>query len=308
MITSDKKRTFDLIVDKLNENTKGVTFAGNFMFRFSRACDYNFEIISRDTDQLEYSTAEYIPVVDVQDIETPYVQLNKQKDYEREFYIALEIEDQVHETTGQQVLEFDYTDNRYQAILEVLANFEDELTFIDGDYKYSFKVRQPKKVNIFSWNSKYYQILSLTMNLSSVESGFFGNETKLYLGLESDASFDKISDYQIDFMELNEVMSKSMTNTSSRTSDDESKRPIKRTWEATVTANFNGNTADLLLYKEKANTADLRTLYQVLITNANLNNDTGEDYDYTFDVYVSSVNISYQNNMVDRITFTLERA
>ncbi len=63
----------------------------------------------------------------------------------------------------------------------------------------------------------------------------------------------------------------------------------------------------MLIYKEKAVISDIDITYQIKITNDNLNTFTGEDLDYTIDVLVSNVNITYQNNVVDKLTFKLER-
>jgi hypothetical protein len=148
----------------------------------------------------------------------------------------------------------------------------------------------------------------MTFNLTSLESGFFGNETKAYLGLKSDTSFGETSDYELDFVELNEIVGKTTRATSNIDDTDEVFTVDKRIWEATITVNFNGNIADMLIYKEKAVISDLDTTYQIKITNDNLNTLAGEDLDYTIDVLISNVNITYRNNIVDQLTFKLERA
>ena len=48
-------------------------------------------------------------------------------------------------------------------------------------------------------------------------------------------------------------------------------------------------------------------LDQIKITNKNLNTLAGENLDYTIDVLLSNVNASYKNNVVDQLTFKLER-
>lgn len=307
MIQSAKERLFNLWLSKLNENTQGITFDGNFMFQFSRAGTYDFEIISRDEDSLDFERTEVVPVVNAQQIETPYIQLNEQSDWEIEVLCALKVDETRHPITNKKVIEFNGEDLRYQALLETTETLKNQLTFIEGDYKYTFKVREPNKVNVFKYNGSYYQVLSITFNLTTLTSGFFGNETKIYLGLKSDGSFDETSDYELDVLQFNEVVGKTTRDNSNETSDEVVKKADKRTWEASMSVNFNGNVADLLLYDELSAQATLDNEYQVYITNEALNTLTGENKDYTYDVIITSINGTKEKNIVDKITFTLER-
>lgn len=307
MYNSKNKLVFDLIVEKLNENTQGVTFGGNFMFQFNQPGQQkNFKIYT--LDGLEYKENEIVPVVDVQSIQIPFVENNERNDWEREFYVAIEIQESKTTVTNQTTFEFDYTNVRYQAILETLDNLQSNLTFVDGDYKYSFKVKEPTKVSNFTYNGRYYQVLAITMNLTSIKSGFFGNETKLYFGELTDASFGETADYELDVMEFSEAVAKSTRANTNSNVDDEAKAATKRTWTPTITVNFNGTKADLLLYKEKSAVADLNNKYQLKVSNNNLNTFTSENYDYTYTVIVTSIGATYKNNKVDQLTFTLERA
>jgi len=309
MFYSKNKRLYDLILDKLNENTQDVLFSGNYMFEFNQqqTGTRNFEIVSRDSDSLEFSTTDFVPLVDVQSIQVPFVENNERDDYEREFYVAIYMPETTNETTNQTEYKFSESNPQYQAILETLENLRSNLTFTDGGYKYTFKVKEPTKVGVMTYGAKYYQLLAMTFNLTSLTSGFFGNETKAYFGLKSDLSFDETDDYELDFMDLTEVVGKATRPISNVNDTDEKYTIDKRLWEATLTINFNGNVADLLIYKEKAATSDLNLEYQIKITNKNLNTFADEDLDYTYNVLLSTVNASYKNNVVDQLTFKLER-
>ena len=315
MYYSKNKRLYTLLLDKLNANTQklengnDVVFSGNWMFKFSNTSQgVNFAITSREADSLEFTATEYIPFVDVQSIQVPFVELNKRDDWEREFYVAIEIPRSRHSVTGEFEYVFQETNPRYQAVLETIEKLSDDLTFVDDGYKYTFKVKEPTKVDVFTYNGKYYQVLAMTFNLTSLEKGFFGNETKAYLGLKTDSSFGETADYLLDIVELNEIMGKTSRATSNINEIDETKTADKRIWEANVTINFNGNNADILIYKEKACISDIALTYQIKITNKNLNTLVGENLDYTIDVIISNVNITYKNNVVDMLTFKLERA
>ena len=148
----------------------------------------------------------------------------------------------------------------------------------------------------------------MTFNLTSLTSGFFGNETKLYFGLASDGSFGETDPYALDFVEFTEVVGKT-TRPTDNVNDTETGFTVdKRTWEVpTLVINFNGNLADMLIYKEKAAISDIDLEYQIKITNKNLNTLVGENLDYTYNVLLSNVNAIYKNNVVDKLTFKLER-
>ena len=310
MFNSKNKRLYDLILSKLNENTQDVVFSGNYMFQFNQqlAGGNNFSIVSRSADALEFSTTDIVPLVDIQSIQIPFVENNQRDDWEREFYVAIEIPQTTDATSNEMVIEFDESNPRYQAVLETLENMASNLTFIEDGYKYTFKVKEPTKVNVMVYNGKYYQLLALTFNLTSLSEGFFGNETELYFGLASDASFGETSDYLLDNVEFNEIVAKTVRATSNIDDTEEGYTTDKRIWQSTITTNFNGNVADMLLYKEKMAQYGLNLLYQVKITNKNLNTLVSENLDYTINVYVTNVNITYRNNVVDQLTFKLERA
>lgn len=310
MFNSKNKRLFDLILGKLNDNTQEITFSGNYMFEFNQQITggTNFSIVSATVNALDFTTIDVVPLVDIQSIQIPFVELNQRDDWEREFYIAIEIPQTAHELTNETIIEFKETNPRYQAVLETLENMASNLTFVENNYKYTFKVKEPTKVSVFVYNGKYYQVLALTFNLTSMVKGFFGNETKLYLGLLSDNSFGETEDYVLDSVDFSEIVGKTVRTISNIDDTEERYTVDKRIWQANITVNFNGNIADMLLYKEKALISSIKNTYQIKITNKNLNTLVGENLDYIINVLITNVNISYKNNTVDQLTFKLERA
>jgi hypothetical protein len=305
---------FDILLDKLNENTQGVTFGGNCWFKFEYNSD-KFTIVSLNDDALDYTKTEYVPLVDIQDIEVPFVEKNKRSDYEREFYVAIKIDREQDEFNNRKI-EFTESNPTFQALLETVNSLKETLSYtetveqdgVDVDYKLTFKVKQPQKRGIFKWSNYYYQIISINFNATKMEGGgFFGNETKLYFGLKSDTSFGQTDDYELDTMEYSEIIGKTKRANSNINDTEETYSISKRTWTPTLTINFNGNTADLLLYKELTAQADLQVEYQLTVTNSALNTASGEDLDYTYDVIVTSINSTRKNNVVDTITFQLDR-
>ena len=310
MFTSNNNRLFTLILDKLNENTQSVQFSGNYMFKFNnqQLGNYNFEIISRNEDALDFTSTEFVPLVDVQSIEIPFVEANERSDWEREFYVAIEVQESVDPTTNQLVIEFSESNPRYQAVLETLDNLRSNLTFIQDDYKYTFKVKEPTKVNIFKYNGKYYQILALTFNLTSLKQGFFGNETDLYLWkAEESTPVANLADYKLDKIEFAEVVGKTSRATSNSNEEEETKTADKRTWEADVVVNFNGSIPDIYLFNEKSAQSALNQQYKLYVDTVGLNTFNGLNNSYIVDVMVTSINTILKNNQVDQLTFKLER-
>jgi hypothetical protein len=316
MFYSKNKRLFDLILARINLNTQTypdgspVVYSGNYMFEFNQqqSGGSNFSIVTREPDALEFTTTRVVPLVDIQSIQVPFVEKNKRDDWEREFYVAIEIPKTTNEISGNMEIRFDEANPEYQALLETIETMSEQLTFVEGDYKYTFKVKEPTKVNVMTYNSKKYQLLAMTFNLTSLSKGFFGNETKIYLGELEDVDFGETADYELDSVELNEIVAKTSRPLTNLNDTDETFKPGKRIWEANMTVNFNGNKADLLIYKEKALKSGIDKKYQIIITNKNLNTLTGEDLDNLVTVGISNVNITTRNNVVQQLTFKLERA
>lgn len=311
MFQSVDKRTYDLLLTKLNENTQGVEFSGNYVFQFYRGekVNHNFEIIKKSDDYLDFEINKVVPFVDIQNIEIPFVTKNERDDMEREFYVAIEIDRKYNTTTNVLEVEFDDTNKQYQAVLETLNTIKNELTFVDGDYKYTFKTKSPEKVNKFKYNNQWYQIFALVFNLTSVKKGYFGNETKLYFGLENDVSFGETSEYQLDIVEYTPTMGKTTRQNEDIGETEQTVQINKRGWRCKLVINFTGNTADLLLQHEvDATTESNNVKYTLKQTKNNLDTDTGDTFGFERDVYVTSATATYQNNTIDQIILTLERA
>lgn len=312
--TSGKKRLYDIFLDRLNENPYGVTFSGNFMFKFWQQGQgiNEFEIMYKETDvdgnptSLEFGSEEVVPLVDVQTMQIPFVERNDRSDWEKEFYIAIRVEYDVNEF-NQRVIEFKEDNLKYQALLETLTRMRDNLLFEEGGYKYVFKVKEPVEVNVFKYNGNYYQIVAVNMNLTSVAQGFFGNETELYFGLESDSSFTDDNNYYLDFTEIQVLLGKETTVLAPVEEKEHRVHINKRNWNAQVTINFNGNTADKLIEQEvHALTTNNREKYNIRLKRGDGSNDT--DFDYTRVVYITNGNVIYVNNSIVSITFQVERA
>ena len=309
MLTSVSKKLFDFVITKLNTNPQKVVFSGNYIFRFWQQGQgvHNFEILKKSIDGTNIEAEQVVPVVDVQTIQIPFVEENGRSDWERQFYIAVEIEETINEF-NQRVIEFDESNTQYQAILHTLQEMESELTYVDGEYTYTFKVKEPIKVNIFKYNGKYYQIFSLTFNMTTVKKGFFGNDLKVYFGRVDDSNFGATEDYKLDTIAAKVIMSKTMKEGSTLQNQDQVMRPIKRVWMMEITTNLIGSKADIELVKEHHGLVeDTKIQYQIRVINSAYESFLGETLDYTRNVIVSSVAGAYVNNVLDQLTFKIER-
>ena len=63
-----------------------------FEFNQQQTGTRNFEIVSRSATDLEFTTTDFVPVVDVQSIQVPFVENNERDDWEREFYVAINMD------------------------------------------------------------------------------------------------------------------------------------------------------------------------------------------------------------------------
>lgn len=304
MITSANKRLYDFMIAKLNENSFGVTFDGNFIFKFwQQGSGYQeFEILYKDpdsADDIHYLTKEVVPVVDVQTIEIPYVEKNIRADYEKELYFTIRVESKVNEF-NQRIIEFDDADEKYQAVLEVLDNIRNTLTYQDGDYRYTFKVKEPQKVNVFKYSGDYYQIFSLNFNLSSVQNGFFGNEMKFYLGQTQSQTTN--NDFVLDNVEANIIMAKETRPVGPFTTGDSQEQKTfvnSRNWQLHITVNYRNNTVDNLIWNELHSQSAVRQPYELRVVQGSL--------DYTFRVFITNANAVIRNNSIEQIHFVAER-
>jgi len=303
-MTSQRKRLFNWFTDTLNQNTQGVNFSGNFVFKFygQQQGVTDFEIISTNEDGLDFESTETVPVVNISSIEIPYVEKNNRSDFEQEYYVALRIENRIDETTNQMVLEFDDTDPKYQALLETIDTIRNQLSFNFDGFKFTVKARQPQVVETFRYNGNYYTLFSIVLNMSAIEYGFYGNEMTFHL-----APFDATVDntHILDVYEADIIIGKNTftNNDITFTAQDQETNITSRSFQAQITVNYRGSgyVPDTLLFSElmSDDTTTIVKPYKFRMTQNNV--------DYDKDVYVTSINANYRNNSVQQITFQLER-
>lgn len=304
-MSTQRKRIFDFVVSKLNENTQGVTFSGNFVFKFYNQQQgvSDFEIISKNEDSLDFESTEIVPVVQAQSIEIPFVEKNERSDFEQEYYVALKIENRINEETNQQLLEFDDTDPKYLAMVETVEAFKTSLSFNFDGYKYTLKAKEPQVIQTFKYNGNYYTLFSLGLNMTALKDGFYGNEMAFYLCNATDAI---TADDLLDTADADIVVGKQTVvyNNIDFTATDQQTQVNSRNFQAQLTVNYRGSDfdPDQLLFNElmAQNTDLIDRKYRFRAT------QNGVNYDKI--VVITSINGNFRNNSVQQITVQFERA
>lgn len=300
------KRLYNWFIEQLNQNSYGVEFSGNYIFKFwneTKGGITDFEVVRKDEDVLDFQIAEVVPVVDVQTLEIPFVERNERSDYEKEFYVALRIEDSIDETTNDLVLEFDDTDPKYLALLETIELIKSQLTFTYDGYKHTVKTKEPQKVQTFKNNGKYYTIFGITMNITSLLSGFFGNEMTFSLKEAQETGY--AADNQLDVVEGTIIVAKQSEpfNRLANEPVDQTTKINSRNFSVQLIVNYRGDdfTADRLIFDELLadNTTTIKKQYTL-----RLQQGTREEEKI---VVITSINAEYRNNSVQTITLQLEK-
>lgn len=175
---------FELILEKLNENTKSVEFSGNYVFKTwaQNASFAEFTLSSLNGDNLTFEDKKVVPLINTSDVEIPFTYENRMGDFEMEYYIPVSIP---HETFNREIaFKFDPNNDEYQAILETLNNMRNlnENGALEKDgLKFVFKIKDPQKVSVFKHNAKYYQTFSLGFTITKFEHGIVGQEATFTL-------------------------------------------------------------------------------------------------------------------------------
>lgn len=298
-LTSQRKRIFNFFVETLNDNNQGVTFGGNFIFKFwpQQHGGNDFEIISQNEDSLDFESTEVVPVVNIQSIEIPFVEQNQRSDFEQEYYVALRVENRIDEVTNQVVIEFDDTDPKYLAMIETVNSIRSQLTFAFDGFKFTVKAREPQVVETFKYNGNYYTIFSLVLNMTAISVGFYGNEMEVFLASQGGTLA------KLDVIEADVISSKNTSVFNEITFDgtDQKTHVNSRAWQGQITVNYRGNAVDNLIFNElMATDTDLIVKpYDLRLRQDGVN--------YNYIVFITSVNASFKNNSVETLTFQVER-
>jgi hypothetical protein len=301
MPTLTVHKLFDVILDRLNKNSFGVTFDGNFTFKFWQQPSgkyQDFHILSVNEEILEFDATRVVPFVDISAVEIPFNERNRRQDYEVEYYLALRIEDKVN-IANERIIEFDTNDDKYKALLETYEYFKTNLTHTTDTMRVGFKVREPQKVNIFKYNKHYYQLFALVFNVTKVEFGRFGNEMQLYMRKFGDVDWELL-----DTTDTTVIMGKTEHERNFTTELDRKISITSRNQELRVTINYTETPIDNLILQETMIAGDsisdnaIPFEFRALQTNS---------FDISRKVYITAGTVQYINNVPETITFSIKQ-
>lgn len=299
MLMSVAHKLFDFVLGKLNENDKGVTFDGTFTFRFWQqptAKIQDFHIATENPDILEDDAKPVVPFVDVSNVEIPFNEKNKRQDFEVEYYISIKT-DVTFDKKGYPIIQFDYTNDRYQALMQAYEDLKTNLTYTDASMRVGFKAREPQKVNVFKYNGHYYQIFALTLNISKIEKGRFGNEMELSIARVGQTL------QALDTTETRVTMGKTERERTLTTQKNRNISIINRVWECQTTINYLGEDIDKEILNEvmmaNLSASNSQIVYELRMIQVG-------DFDVTYNVIITGGSITYTNNVPETITFNMK--
>jgi hypothetical protein len=266
------KKIYDYFLTQLNNNTDGLVYKGNFLFRF-----FTDEMKVYDTveNKLVKEAVEFRPVSLRTSEDVPFVENNGRVDWLLEFELLAPLKGQIYDET---------TDLDYANVKTVCTALNGAVVTVEGT-KYAIKVSPYPKYRGWDFlGAKKYAILSIVMNLTEVESGEFGQD--------SEWTLDGVA---LDVINQDIVTTRRFySNDKKNTSDNDFNRPSGRVKMVTLTINYDpDNVACQHLFNESRSARDLKTTYTLVETTTL---DT-----YSNEMYVRSAGEASQRNSVRRL-------
>ena len=300
MLSGVSREIYNLILNKLNENSHDVVFDGTWTFATVNNKDFKFERYKTAEGQ-EHELEDVVPFVDMSVVEIPYNERNKRSDYEMEYYATIPI----GAINAKNPFQFDYTRPEYQALMETYEVFKHDLTYVAErenmqDVKMSFKLREPQRVNTFVHGGRYYAVFSFVPTVSTIKFGFFGNQVKVYLG--KGETVEATEDNELDTTDWTSIVGKGQQDTRLTNQELRTYDVVDTGWEAEFTVNYNDKDIDDTLYHEAlADVEKNNQIYAMRIVKDN-------EIDITRKVRLFNLNVNHQNNVPVIISFTAKLA
>lgn len=233
-VLSASSLTYKWFLERLNDNPYGVKFEGNVRFNFwpQNELIQEFEIISKVPGELDFKKTEVVPVTNTNDIEVNFNEKNNRVDLEKEVYIALKIEHFKNPETKQLVIEFDEEDKRFKALMEAIRSVRANLTYDYEGKRISAKIKEPVAVQTMKHSGSYYTVFAVSMNMTLLDDGKFGNEISVQMTGGGETG-------HLDIYEMIEAIG---SDTSRRGPLDGSRTQKTRTntynWQGEITVNY----------------------------------------------------------------------
>jgi hypothetical protein len=267
------KKIFDYFLAQLNDNTNDLVYKGNFLFKFFTDAMKVYEPVE---GKLVNEEITYRPVSLMTSEDVPFVEDNGRVDWLVEFGILAPIKAQVFDETN---------DLDYANIKDVCAALNGQRITYEGK-QFSFKVSPYPKYRGWDFvGESKYAILTVTMNLTELDTGEYGQDSTWYL---DDVALDVI---------VPDVVStrRFYTGDKKATTNNDYNQPIGRVKMITLTINYDpDNTKCVELFKESRSDTLLKKTYTLKETHIVLG-------DFTNNVIVRSAAESSKRNSARRL-------
>ena len=163
-------KIFELIKDKLNENSFGVEFKGNVYLQAKTQSE--FVMFKEGTSNtLELQKVEYVPIGLNINEPTKYLGSNKRIQWQKSLYFPIKSDNHIN---------FDYENPRLKAIEETIPKLHGKV-FDYEDVRIGMKVDDVKREQTLIINGSVYVMAVLRIYAEQVTSGFFGQEIEFQI-------------------------------------------------------------------------------------------------------------------------------
>ncbi len=252
---------FNVLLTRLNQNSLGKKFAGNVIFKFYPNTS-NFDLYTVNENTLTIDTEEYVPVVETVSEQIAFVDKNKRNDWMKSYLFAVRVDENEHE--------FDVNNEFYLAMTEVCGDLNGSVILTNGT-RYAFKVNMPKPQGRFVHDKSWYVIFEVTINLSGVEQGSFGNDYTVWIAeyVEPDDIYE--DDNIVDFTPLVYKMGKALKTVHKKNEADTKGSVSSRTIHIDATLNYRGSDIEELLRSDMLGLeSDNQIIYRIRIKEGDL--------------------------------------
>jgi len=274
----------DYIVDKLNAE-EGVQFRSNYVLDFVQTTTgAQFTLFNVNRHEIEMDTIEFVPVSEVVNQNTPFVEKNKRDGWIKTFAFPLKIKNG---------FQFDEDDLDYQALISLREGMNGSVDTISGK-KVSFKVTYPRYDQKALSGGDWYAVMVMDFYMTTISQGFFCNEFSVNIKRTADATY-----HELDFIEFSlPTGADSITVSDVRTNNNSVTRQARYTTQFSLSFNYFGGALENELYEYQMGKGNPRTEYDLRLIH-----ESGT-YDYT--VSVTAGTPLWKLGTVDRISIDLK--
>jgi hypothetical protein len=176
------------IVEKLNGY--GTTeFRSNYVFDFrpDMKNGLQFSVLKVNQQSLEMDKVEFVPVSEIVNSPTPFVEKNDRTGWVKTIAFPLRIKNGFM---------FDEQDDAYQALISLYQELNGLYDTIDGK-KVSFKVTPPRYDQKAMSNGEWYAIMVIDFFMTTLGQGFFCTEYDVFIKRQTDEEY-----HELDYIEF----------------------------------------------------------------------------------------------------------